>query len=88
MLFRSEEKEEWGSSFVTAAGSDGLAAGAATTLQVIRSRTGYTAANQSREEMLANSHFVDAVVELFAKYGSTQWKRLGEYPVARRLITK
>jgi hypothetical protein len=38
--------------------------------------------------MLHNSQFVDAEVELFAKYSSTQWKRIGEYPVARRLITK
>jgi hypothetical protein len=26
-------------------------------------------------------------VELAAKYGGTQWKRLGEYPIARQLIT-
>ena len=38
--------------------------------------------------MLQNSHFVDAKVELFAKYGSEQWKRIGEYPIARRLLTK
>ena len=30
--------------------------------------------------MLRNSHFVDAEVELFAKYASEQWKRVGEYP--------
>jgi hypothetical protein len=38
--------------------------------------------------MLANTHFVDAKVELLAKYGSTQWKRLGEYPIKRALIEK
>ena len=38
--------------------------------------------------MLQNSHFVDAKVELFAKYGSTQWARVGTYPVTRQLITK
>jgi hypothetical protein len=38
--------------------------------------------------MLANSHFVDAKVEVFAKYGSTQWKKLGDYPVTRQLIEK
>ena len=38
--------------------------------------------------MLRNSHFVDANVELFAKYGSAQWKRIGQFPVTRRLITK
>jgi hypothetical protein len=54
----------------------------------IRSKTGYTGANQTREEMLGNSHFVDAEVELFAKYEATQWKRIGQYPITRMLITK
>ena len=53
-----------------------------------RSERGYTGADQSRQEMLKNTHFVDAKVELFAKYGSTQWVRVGEYPIARELITK
>jgi hypothetical protein len=88
-LFRRvTEKEEWGSGFLTAAGSDGLASGTTSESFTIRSQTGYTGSNQSREEMLSNSHFVDAEVELFAKYGSTQWKRIGVYPVARRLVTK
>jgi hypothetical protein len=38
--------------------------------------------------MLANSHFVDAKVELLAKYGSTQWKKIGEYPIKRVLIER
>jgi hypothetical protein len=38
--------------------------------------------------MLRNSHFVDATVELFAKYGSAQWKRIGQFPVTRQLLTK
>lgn len=88
-LFRRvTEKEEWGSGFVTVAGSGGLAAGASSAPITIRSQLGYTGSEQSREEMLRNEHFVDAHVELFAKYGSVQWKRLGEYPVTRRLITK
>jgi len=85
---RVTEKEEWGTGFMTAAGSDGLGPGMTTDALMIRSQTGYTGANQSREEMLVNSHFVDAEVELFAKYGSTQWKRIGEFQVTRRLITK
>jgi hypothetical protein len=88
-LFRRvTEKEEWGSGFLTAAGSDGLASGTTSDSFTIRSQTGYTGTNQSREEMLSNSHFVDAEVELFAKYGSTQWKRIGVFPVTRRLVTK
>ena len=88
-LFRRvTEKDEWGSGFLTAAGSSGLVPGAATDRLTIRSPRGYTGTNESREEMMRNSHFVDALVELFAKYGSAQWKRVGEYRVARTLITK
>ena len=85
---RMTEKDEWGTGFLTAAGSDGLAPGAVTPRLTIRSPLGYTGSGESREEMLRNSHFVDAVVELSAKYGSAQWKRIGEYPIARLLITK
>ena len=49
---------------------------------------GYTGSDQSRQEMLQNSHFVDAKVELFAKYASTQWVRIGTYPIERKLLTK
>jgi len=85
---RVTEKDEWGTGFLTAAGSDGLAPGSVTPPLTIRSPLGYTGSGESREEMLRNSHFVDAIVELSAKYGSTQWKRVGEYPITRRLITK
>jgi hypothetical protein len=88
-LFRRvTEKDEWGTGFLTAAGSDGLAPGAVTRPLTIRSPLGYTGSNESREEMLHNSHFVDAKVELSAKYGSAQWKRINEYPVTRQLILK
>jgi hypothetical protein len=88
-LFRRvTEKDEWGDGFVTVAGSDGLAPAAETAAFTIRSQRGYTGSDQSRQEMLANSHFVDAKVEILAKYGSTQWKRLGEFPIKRALIEK
>jgi hypothetical protein len=88
-LFRRvTENDEWGSGFVTAAGSKGLASGASTQPITIKSPLGYTGSDQSRQEMLQNSHFVDAKVELFAKYGSTQWTRLGSYPIARQLLAK
>jgi hypothetical protein len=88
-LFRRvTENDEWGSGFLTAAGSDGLAPGASTQPLTIKSPLGYTGSDQSRQEMLQNSHFVDAKVELFAKYGSTQWARLGTYPIARQLLAK
>ncbi len=88
-LFRRvTEKDEWGDAFVTVAGSSGLGPNAASEPLTLRSQRGYTGSDQSRQEMLANTHFVDAKVEILAKYGSTQWKRLGEYPIQRKLIEK
>lgn len=88
-LFRRVgETEEWGSGFLTAVGSQGLAPGATTQPITMRSERGYTGSDQSRQEMLQNSHFVDATVELQAKYTSTQWARLGTFPVTRQVITK
>jgi hypothetical protein len=88
-LFRRvSEKDEWGSDFVTAAGSEGLAAGASTRRLTVKSNLGYTGSNQTRQEMLRNSLFVDAKVELSAKYGATQWVRIGDFPVARQLMLK
>jgi hypothetical protein len=87
-LFRRvTENDEWGSGFVTVAGSEGLAPGVTTPPLTIKSTLGYTGSDP-RQEMLQNSHFVDAKVELFAKYGSTQWTRLGTYPIMRQLLTK
>ena len=63
----------------------GLGAGATTKVLTIRSQLGYTSTDP-RENMLHNSHFVDAKVELSAKYGSEQWVRIGEYPIARVLL--
>jgi len=88
-LFRRvTENDEWGSELVIAAGSSGLAAGASTSPLMAKSPRGYTGSDQSRLEMLQNSHFVDAKVDLFAKYGSTQWTRLGSYPISRQLLPK
>jgi len=88
-LFRRvTEKDEWGANLVMVAGSSGLPPGQETGPFTVRSPLGYTGSDESRQEMLANSHFVDAKVELLAKYGSTQWKRIGEYPITRILIEK
>jgi len=87
-LFRRvNENEEWGSGFKTVVGSEGLPPGSTTPPITVRSQLGYTG-SEARQEMLQNSHFVDAKVELFAKYGSTQWARLGSYPIERQLIAK
>jgi hypothetical protein len=88
-LFRRvTEKDEWGANLLNVAGSSGLPPGQESHTFTIRSPLGYTGSDQSRQEMLANSHFVDAKVELLAKYGSTQWKPIGEYPITRKLIEK
>jgi len=85
-LFRRvAEKDEWGSGFLTAAGSDGLAPGATTPTLTIKSQLGYKGP-EPRQEMLQNSHFVDAKVELSAKYGSAQWARIGDFPIKRELL--
>jgi len=88
-LFRRlNENTEWGNGFLTAVGSKGLAPGATTDPITIKSQLGYTGSDQSRQEMLQNTHFVDAKVELFGKYAATQWARLGSYPVTRQVLTK
>jgi hypothetical protein len=87
-LFRRvTDANEWGSGFVTAAGSDGLPPGAATDPLSIASQLGYTGTEESGL-MLTNSRFVDAKVDLFAKYGSAQWVRVGEFAIARQLIPR
>ena len=88
-LFRRvTENTEWGSGFLTVAGSQGLAPAATSDPITIKSQLGYTGSEQSRQEMLQNSQFVDAKVEVFAKYGSTQWVKIGAFPITRQLMTK
>jgi hypothetical protein len=84
----NEPKAEWGSGFLNLTGSEGLAPGATTGPVTIKSPLGYTGSDQTRDEMLHNSQFVDAVVELQAKYGSTQWTKVGQFPIDRKLIVK
>lgn len=84
---RVTEDKEWGSVFVKITGSDGLAPGATSESQTAKSQLGYTG-TEPRQAMLANAQFVDAKVEIFAKYASTQWQKVGEYAVPRTLITK
>jgi hypothetical protein len=88
-LFRQvNASEEWGSAFVTVAGSEGLAPGQSKTV-FLKSNNGYTGTGETRQEMLANSHFVDAKVEVFAKYASAQWKKMKEFdPITRQLLEK
>ena len=85
---RVNVNDEWGSGFVTAAGSQGLAPGATTPTLTVKSQLGYTGTNQSREDMLHNGEFVDAKAELSAKYGAELLRRIGDYPITRQLIVK
>jgi hypothetical protein len=85
---RVGEPEEWGSApFVRAIGPDGLGPGQTGPPLVMRCDRGYTG-EETRSQMLQNSHFVDARVELFAKYMSSQYVKLGEFRIARQLLTQ
>ncbi|MGE3179860.1 MAG: hypothetical protein AB7O32_20475 [Vicinamibacterales bacterium] len=84
-LFRRvNEPDEWGSGYVKVTGSEGLPAGQSTPPLVINSQLGYTGV-EARADLLKHRAFVDAKVEIFAKYGSTQWAKLGEFPITRQL---
>jgi hypothetical protein len=82
------ENDDWGSGFLTVSDYKGLAPGATTATLTVKSPLGYTGRDQTRLEMLANSKFVDVRVELFAKYASTQWVRVGLVPIVRELLAR
>ena len=84
---RKGETEAWGEHFVRAVDSDGIPAGRTGGLLVLRSNLGYTG-TESRLQMLQNSQFVDAKVEIFGKHGSRTWQKLGEYTIDRQLLTQ
>ena len=85
---RVGEQEMWGEYFGWAIPRNPpLAAGAETAPMVMRSALGYTG-TQPRMQMLQNTEFVDAKVEIFLKQGSKVWAKLAEYPIQRQLLTK
>jgi hypothetical protein len=87
LIFRRvTDEEEWSTSFVRGIGPDGLDPGGTTAAIVVRASQGYTG-EQPRVQMLSNSQFVDATVTVFGKHGSANWVKLGEYQVARQLLT-
>jgi hypothetical protein len=81
---RVGEGREWGSAFVTAAGSSGLAPGGGATL-TLNSERGYTG-EDPEDAMLRNREFVDVTVDVFAKYGSQQWAHVGGFSIDRQLL--
>jgi hypothetical protein len=87
IFHRVGEEDGWGEHFVQAIDRDGLAAGAETEPIVLRSNLGYTG-TQSRLELLQNSQFVDARVDIFGKQGRGGWVKLGEFVIDRQLLTR
>ena len=83
---RIDEQEAWGDRLVRGIGDEGLEAGATGEPLVVRSERGYTGI-EPRAQMLKNSQFVDAKVELFGRHGSRTWVKMGEFPIDRELIT-
>jgi hypothetical protein len=82
---RVTEDTEWGSGFRTVTGSAGLSPATTTDRVFVVSTLGYTG-TESRFDMLKNSHFIDARVEIFAKYGAATWTPIAKHQIARRLI--
>jgi hypothetical protein len=75
---------EIGTDFRPISGSGGLPASASTDKIRLKASLGYTGTDPV-EDLLNNSRFGDAKVEVFVKAGSGQWTRVGEYPIARQL---
>jgi hypothetical protein len=84
---RVGEQEMWGEYFGWAIPrTKPLGPGAETDTMIMRSTLGYTG-DQPRMQMLQNSQFVDAKVEIYLKQGSKVLAKLAEYPIQRQLLT-
>jgi hypothetical protein len=81
------DEASWGAPFVRGIGPEGLAPGATGELIVLRNDRGYTG-TESRLQMLQNSQFIDARVNIFGKHGSRTWVKMGEYQIDRQLLTE
>jgi|SRR5215203_2193223 len=87
VIRRVGETDEWGGAYQKVVGSDPLPPGAMSKPIVLRSNLGYTGI-EPRAQMLKNSQFVDAHVQVFAKHGGNQWTKLGEWQIAREMLTQ
>jgi hypothetical protein len=81
---RGHDPAEWCSGYLPNAASE-LPSGTETGERTVAGQQGYTGTDD-REALLRNSHFVDATAALFVKSGSSQWTRIGEFPIARQLL--
>jgi len=82
---RVTEDTEWGSGFRTVAGSTGLLPANTSGPLFVSSELGYVG-TESQLDMLKNSRFVDAQVDIFARYGASSWTSMGRYPIARQML--
>ena len=84
-MFRPlKEDKEWGSRFQAVTGSEGLSSNGTTgTLKLVSDRG--AKGTDPRATIMKSAYFVDARVQLFAKYGSAQWVKVAEYPIQRVL---
>ena len=87
VIRRVGETEEWGGAYQKVVGMDAITPGGSTKPIVLRSNLGYTGSDP-RAQMLKNSQFVDAHVQVFAKHGGNQWVKMGEWTIARELLTQ
>jgi hypothetical protein len=87
VIRRVGETEEWGGAYQKVVGMDAIPPGGTTKPIVLRSNLGYTG-SEPRAQMLKNSQFVDAHVQVFAKHGGNQWTKLGEWQIAREMLTQ
>jgi hypothetical protein len=81
------ESEELGSSLVILRGAEALGPSATSKPITVRANWGFTG-EQPRAQMLMHSQFKDARVEIFAKFGSAPFVKIGESQIARQLLTK
>jgi len=81
------DEKSWSAPFVRGIGPDELAPGATGQLLVLRGDRGYTG-TETRLQMLQNSQFIDAKVQIFGKHGSRTWVKMGEYQIDRQLLTE
>ena len=81
------DDKAWSAPFVRGIGPDELAPGATGQLLVLRGDRGYTG-TETRLQMLQNSQFIDAKVQIFGKHGSRTWVKMGEYQIDRQLLTE
>lgn len=87
VIRRVGETEEWGGAFQKVVGMEPIPPGGTTKPIVLRSNLGYTG-SEPRAQMLKNSQFVDAHVQVFAKHGGNQWTKLGEWQIAREMLSQ